>query len=309
MVSSGSAWSAALVSGLLAVGMANAIEPVAATNIDTLGRLKETGTLRVGYGDTAPFSYADDEGRVVGYSIELCQRVAEHLQQQLALPRLEIEYVFRTPGNRVQLLNSGDIDIECNASTNTAERRRSADFSLSHFFVSVRYVALAKHEFATLQDLAGRSVSVARGTVNVGQINQANREQRLNLSVVPVDTLQEAFDLVTQERVAAFAMDDILLSTMMAETGNPDAYRLSEEAVTAEEPLGLLMRRGDDAFVEQVNQALRQIYQSDEMLALYERWFLQPLPGKGITLNVPLSETLKNHFANPQATPPAVLQD
>jgi len=62
-----------------------------------------------------------------------------------------------------------------------------------------------------------------------------------------------------------------------------------------------------------VNQALRQIYQSDEMLALYERWFLQPLPGKGLTLNVPLSETLKNHFANPQATPQttpqAVLQD
>ncbi|XUO86630.1 hypothetical protein RVM26_13530 [Halomonas sp. KM072] len=62
-----------------------------------------------------------------------------------------------------------------------------------------------------------------------------------------------------------------------------------------------------------MNQALRQIYQSDEMLALYERWFLQPLPGKELTLNVPLSETLKNHFANPQAfpqiTPQAVLQD
>ncbi len=100
MVSSGSAWSAALVSGLLAVGMANAIEPVAAINIDTLERLKETGTLRVGYGDTAPFSYADDEGRVVGYSIELCQRVAEHLQQQLALPgwRSNTSFVRRATG-------------------------------------------------------------------------------------------------------------------------------------------------------------------------------------------------------------------
>ena len=276
-----------------------AISSAAASEIDTLQRLSETGTLRVGYGDTAPFSYQDEEGNVLGYSIELCQRVAAQLQQQLNLPKLDIEYVFRTPGNRVQLLNSGEIDIECNASTNNAERRRSADFSLSHFFVSVRFVALKENQFFTLQDLAGRSVSVARGTVNVGQINQANREQQLNLSVVPVETLQEAFDLVTEGRVAAFAMDDILLSTMIAESEDPSAYSLSEEAVTAEEPLGLLMRQGDQAFVEQVNQALREIYQRGDILALYERWFLQPLPGKGITLNVPISETLAQHFMNP----------
>jgi len=281
---------------LMAVWM---LSTAAAPEINTLQRLSETGTLRVGYGDTAPFSYQDDEGNVRGYSIELCQRVAEQLQQQLNLPKLDIEYVFRTPGNRVQLLNSGEIDIECNASTNNAERRRSADFSLSHFFVSVRFVALKENQFFTLQDLAGRSVSVARGTVNVGQINQANREQQLNLSVVPVETLQEAFDLVTEGRVAAFAMDDILLSTMIAESEDPSAYSLSEEAVTAEEPLGLLMRQGDQAFVEQVNQALREIYQRGDILALYERWFLQPLPGKGITLNVPISETLAQHFMNP----------
>ena len=281
---------------LMAVWM---LSTAAAAEINTLQRLSETGTLRVGYGDTAPFSYQDDEGNVRGYSIELCQRVAEQLQQQLNLPKLDIEYVFRTPGNRVQLLNSGEIDIECNASTNNAERRRSADFSLSHFFVSVRFVALKENQFFTLQDLAGRSVSVARGTLNVGQINQANREQQLNLSVVPVETLQEAFDLVTEGRVAAFAMDDILLSTMIAESEDPSAYSLSEEAVTAEEPLGLLMRQGDQAFVEQVNQALREIYQRGDILALYERWFLQPLPGKGITLNVPISETLAQHFMNP----------
>ncbi|WP_404464266.1 amino acid ABC transporter substrate-binding protein [Vreelandella aquamarina] len=271
-----------------------------ASEINTLQRLSDTGTLRVGYGDTAPFSYEDEEGNVLGYSIELCQRVAAQLQQQLNLPTLDIEYVFRTPGNRVQLLNSGVIDIECNASTNNAERRRSADFSLSHFFVSVRFVSLKENHFFTLQDLAGRSVSVARGTVNVGQINQANREQQLNLSVVPVETLQEAFDLVTEGRVAAFAMDDILLSTMIAASNDPSAYALSEEAITAEEPLGLLMRRGDQPFVEQVNQALREIYQRGEMLELYERWFQQPLPGKGITLNVPMSETLAQYFTNPQ---------
>ena len=277
-----------------------AVASVMASEINTLQRLSDTGTLRVGYGDTAPFSYEDKEGNVLGYSIELCQRVAAQLQQRLDLPEIDIEYVFTTPGNRIQLLNSGEIDIECNASTNNAERRRSADFSLNHFFVSVRFVSLKENHFFTLQDLAGRSVRVARGTVNVGQINQANREQHLNLSVVPVESLQEAFDLVTEGRVAAFAMDDILLSTMIAASNDPSAYALSEEILTAEEPLGLLMRQGDQPFVEQVNQVLREMYQRGDMLELYERWFQQPLPGKGITLNVPMSETLAQYFTNPQ---------
>ncbi len=273
----------------------------ATTAINTLERIKATGVLRVGYGDTAPFSYMDGQSnKVVGYSIDICQRLAEQLQKQLNLPSLDIIYVPRTPSNRIMLLNSGDIDIECNASTNTPERRRSAQFALSHFFVSVRYVALQQNNFKTLQDLAGRSVSVARGTVNVGQINQANRQQQLNLSVVPVDTLQQAFDLVADERVAAFAMDDILLSTMIAEADNPERYALSDEAVSPMEPLGFMMRLGDDAFAEQVNTALEQIYTSTDMPLLYQRWFQQPLPGKGITLNVPMSAMLAEHFVSPR---------
>lgn len=273
----------------------------ATTPINTLERIAATGVLHVGYGDTAPFSYFDDQSNeVVGYSIDICQRLAEQLQVQLNIPSLDIVYVPRTPSNRIMLLNSGEIDIECNASTNTPERQRSAQFALSHFFVAVRYVALQKNNLKTLQDLAGRSVSVARGTVNVGQINQANREQQLNLSVVPVETLQQAFDLVSNGRVAAFAMDDILLSTMIAESNHPDRYSLSEEAVAPMEPLGFMMRLGDDAFAEQVNKALEQIYTSPDMPLLYQRWFQQPLPGKGITLNVPMSDMLAEHFVSPR---------
>lgn len=263
---------------------------------NTLERLKETGVLRVGYGDTAPFSYIDDHGKVVGYSIDICQQLAGQLQRQLDIPALDITYVARTPSNRIQLLNNGEIDIECNASTNTEERRRSAQFALSHYFVSVRYVALKSSGFTTLEDLSGRSVSVARGTVNVSQINQANRKQQLNLSVVPVETLQGAFDLVSEGRVAAFAMDDVLLSAMIAESDEPQAYVLSEEAITSTEPLGFMMRLADDAFAVEVNKALEHIYTSPEMPLLYYQWFQQPLPGKDITLDIPMSEVLAEHF-------------
>lgn len=285
--------------GSLLVLMLGSGSVYATAPINTLERIEETGILRVGYGDTAPFSYEDNQGNVIGYSIDICQRLAQRLQMQLELTSLDIAYVSRTPSNRIQLLNNGDIDIECNASTNSEERRLSAQFSLSHFFDSVRYVALQSTGFTTLADLSGRSVSVARGTVNISQINQANRERQLNLSVVPVETLQDAFDLVAEGRVAAFAMDEVLLSTMIAETDNPADYALSEEAISALKPLGFMMRLGDDAFVEEVNKALKYIYTSPEMPLLYEQWFEQPLPDKNITLNIPMSDTLAKHLTAP----------
>lgn|GEM_PF-3727521 len=145
--------------------------------IPTLERIRETGRIRIGYGDTTPFSYRLPDGQVVGYSIEICNKLAEGLRQKLGLERLAIEYVYRTPRNRVQLLNEGFYDIECNASTNTSERRKSVAFTHSHFYATTRYVALARNNLRTMDDLRGRSVSVALGSINIGEINDLNREK------------------------------------------------------------------------------------------------------------------------------------
>ncbi|PWC16689.1 amino acid ABC transporter substrate-binding protein [Brenneria roseae subsp. roseae] len=278
---------------LLLLAIAESSLARAERSISTLERIRQTETLRIGYGITPPFSYVGPDGRIIGYSIDLCERVAQALQAQLGLKRLNIEYVFRTPSNRVQLLNSGAIDIECVASTNTAERRRSVAFTHSHFFVTTYYVALAKNNLRTLTDLRGRSVSVALGTVNVSQITLVNREKTLNLSIVAVDTLQKAFDLVGQEKVSAFAMDDILLYTMIAASPNPQDYTVSSEPVSEQMPYGFMVRLNDDDFREAVNTALRNIYRSAEMNRIYSRWFTQPIPGKGINLQWPMSDSLK----------------
>ncbi|MCV9879388.1 amino acid ABC transporter substrate-binding protein [Brenneria izbisi] len=259
----------------------------------TLERIRQTQTLRIGYGITPPFSYIGPNGRVMGYSIELCERVAQSLRVQLGLQRINIEYVFRTPSNRVQLLNSGMMDIECVASSNNAERRRRVTFTRSHFLVTTYYVSLAKNNLRTLADLRGRSVSVALGTVNVSQITQMNREKKLNLSIIAVDTLQKAFELVGQEKASAFAMDDILLHTMIAASPNPQDYALSSEPVSEQVSYGFMVRLDDDVFRKAVNTALNHIFHSADMESIYARWFTQPLPGSGINLNWPMSDSLK----------------
>ncbi|MEE3652605.1 MULTISPECIES: amino acid ABC transporter substrate-binding protein [unclassified Brenneria] len=261
--------------------------------IPTLERMRLTGTLRIGYGNTPPFSYVGPAGVVTGYSIDLCNRIAESLRIRLGLDKLNIEYVFRTPANRIQLLGSGAIDIECVASTKTVERSRSAAFSTGYFLVGTRYVSLRKNHLSTLENLRGRSVSIVLGTVNVGQINQANREKKLNLSIVSTDTLQKAFDMVGQEKVSAFAMDDILLHALVALSPNPQDYAISSESLDEGTEYGFMMRRDDEDFRVAVNAALRQIYASHEIERIYSRWFTQPLPGSQINLHFPMSENLR----------------
>ncbi|MCJ8521136.1 glutamate/aspartate transport system substrate-binding protein [Pseudorhizobium tarimense] len=276
---------------------------VAQAPASTLERLRESATIRIGYGDTPPFSYRTDEGEIVGYSIEICHRMVEVLRDDLGLKQLQIEYIYRTPRNRIQLLNDGVIDIECNASTNTEDRRKSAAFTYSHFYAATRFVALAKHGFKRLEDLRGRTVSVALGTINISQISDVNRELKLNLSVLPADGLQAAFDMVSNGQASAFAMDDVLLSAMIAGSERPDDFVLSEELVAQPQPYGFMVRLSDEGFRTAVNDALTKVYADPEMAGIYQRWFEGIIPGYNRSLQLPMSEQLRAALASPAEEP------
>ena len=58
----------------------------------------------------------------------------------------------------------------------------------------------------------------------------------------------------------------------------------------------------DAAFAKVVNDATASLYKSGAINALYEKWFLKPIPPKGITLNVPMSPQLKRVLADPTAS-------
>jgi ABC-type amino acid transport substrate-binding protein len=266
----------------------------------TLDRIATTGTLRIGYSpDSAPFSYLDGDGKVVGYSIELCGRVADRLQAQLGLAKLDIAYVRRTPSDRVALLQNGDIDIECVASTNNAERRHSVAFSYPHFLTAVQFVSLKAGGPRAVADLKGRTVATTSGTTVIGELNALSREQNLNIAVVPTPNHETGFEMMASGLVSAFVMDGILLSTMAANADDPALFALSSDTFGPPEPYGLMLRHDDAAFTEAVNAALFDIFTHGEIGPIYDRWFTQPIPPRGANLNLPLSAELRAAFAAP----------
>jgi glutamate/aspartate transport system substrate-binding protein len=267
----------------------------------TLKKIAETGTITLGYREAEPpFSYKTPDGKVVGFSMDLCLRVVEGIARHLKVEKIKVEYMLATPATRFILVKSGKIDIECAATTNNAERRKAVAFSYPHFQTATQFVTRRVDGIRTLEDLSGRSVASASGTVNIDQLNSINREKKLNIGVMPTKTNEESFALVVNGRASAFVMDGILLAAMVAETKDPAKYVLSEETLSAPEPYGLMIRRDDDEFKSVVNTSLKEIFTSPEIKTIYAKWFTSPIPPEGMNLNLPMSPALKEAFANPQ---------
>lgn len=267
---------------------------------DTLSRIARTGTVLIGHRQgEVPFSYVAD-GKVTGYSVEICLEVVEAMRRRLGLTRLEVRFVPVTPATRFIMIGAGKIDVECAATTNTAERRKLAEFSYPHYVSATRFVARRKDGLAKLVDLAGRSVATTTGTVNVEQLNALNRKEKLNISVLLSRSHQEAFDLVSTGRASAFVMDDILLAGLVASSPDPSEYVISREALSPPEPYGIAMPPGDLAFKDMFNREMLQLFENGEIARLYERWFTQPMPPDGNNMKLPLSDDMKAVFAAPR---------
>ncbi len=104
--------------------------------------------------------------------------------------------------------------------------------------------------------------------------------------------------MLETDRAAAVVMDDILLYSLAANSAAPADYVVSDDALSVE-PYGILMRRDDPAIKKVADDALAAVYRNGEINKIYAKWFLNPIPPNGISLNVPMSAALKRAIENP----------
>lgn len=265
----------------------------------TLKKIKDTGTITLGVRDSSiPFSYLDDKQSYQGYSIDLCMKAATTIQKQLGMTALNVKMVPVTSATRIPLISNGTIDLACGSATNNAERQRVVAFAPTMFITSNRLLAKKSSGIKTLADMQGKTIVSTSGTSNLRQITGLNSERNLGMRILTAKDHAEAFLMVETGRATAFAMDDILLFSLAASSRTPSDFAISDEALSVE-PYGIIERRDDPAFKTAVDTALAKVYTSGEINKIYAKWFLSPIPPKGINLNVPMSAELKAAFAKP----------
>ncbi len=265
----------------------------------TLKKIKDSGSITIGHRDASiPFSYYDDKQQPVGYTMEMCSRIVDAIKAELKIPKIDIKYQLVTSANRIPLMANGTIDIECGSTTNNLERQKQVWFAITHFVTANRFVAKKSSNVKTLADLKGKTVVSTAGTTNLKWVTEENGKQNLGMSVVSANGHSESFLMVETGRAVAFFMDDILLYSLVASSKTPADYMVSEEAYTVE-PYGIIVRKDDAAFKKVVDGAIAGLYKSGQINPIYEKWFLAPVPPKGINLNVPMSAQFKKVVANP----------
>ncbi len=269
----------------------------------TLRKVKETGTFTIGYRESSlPLSYLDEGLQPVGFSIELCKHVVDAVKTKLGTPGLTIEYNSVTSANRIPLVANGTVDIECGSTANMTARQKQVGFSYTVFVPQFRWIARAKGDINTADDLRGKTVVVTAGTNTALFVNKMNNDDKLGMTVVQGKDHAESFLLVETGRASAWMEDDVLIAGFRANAKVPADFKLLDKSYPSD-PYALMLRKDDPQFKTLVDDTLAKLMRSGEFEKLYVRWFENPIPPKGINIQLPMSDALKRAIKEPNDRP------
>ena len=259
---------------LVALALACACESAAfaAAPPGVLDKIKAARTISLGYSESAvPFSFESNDNRPQGYSVDLCKRIAEGIQQQLGLSDLAVKWVKVDVSSRIPATMNGTIDIECGSTTHTLSREEKVDFSNMIFVDGGSYISKVRSKFASVKDLAGKRISVIPGTTTEKVLKAALDQAQVSAQMVPVQTHAEGLSALREDRIDAYASDRMILIGLALNALDAPSYRLSDEMFSYE-PYALMLRRDAD-FRLAVNRELARLYRSGDILNLYARWY------------------------------------
>lgn len=287
-------------SALAALFLASlAAAPALAQESATLKKIRDNGSITLGHRESSiPFSYYDDRQQVIGYSHELMFKVVEDIKQDLKLPKLEIRLMPVTSANRITLVQNGTVDIECGSTTNNTERQKQVSFSNSIFVIGTRLMARKDAGIRDFADLAGKNVVTTAGTTSERLLRKMNEDRQMKMNIISAKDHGESFLTLETGRAVAFMMDDALLYGEMAKAKRPGDWVVTGTP-QSKEAYGCMLRKDDAGFKKVVDGALARAMASGEAEKIYSKWFMNPIPPKGLNLNMPLSDEMKALYKSP----------
>lgn len=273
--------------------------PGAAQTTDTLAKIKATGAIQLGGRDASfPFSYKLGADDPIGFSADLCLKLVDAIKTRLDMPALKVQYTVVTPANRIPLVQNGTIDLECSTTTNNASRQQQVAFAPTHFVAAVGIAVRKDSGITSLAQLEGKTVATVTGSTSIQLLRSYRRSAKADFTEVSGKDNAESFLLLSNNRAAALALDDVQLAGLIATSSNPGEFVILEERLSRE-PYGFTFRKNDPAFKALIDETMNRLMASGEAEALYAKWFMQPVPPRGVNLNFPMSDAVKEAYANP----------
>jgi polar amino acid transport system substrate-binding protein len=258
----------------------------------TLDQIRQSGKIALGYrAEAQPFSYRDDQGNPAGYSVALCQAIADGLKTDLGLANLSIEWVPVTIDDRFSAVQQGKVDLLCSAETETLSQRKEVSFSLPVYPSGIGAL-LAADTPPELQEILERgspptkpiwrgspartlleaqTFSVVANTRAVDWLRERADAFDIDAKIVPVDSYDAGVQRLLDGTSDVLFGEATLLAAAKRSPGARDLTLLDRRFTN--EPIALVLARGDEDFRLAVDQKLSQLMRSDSFRSLYSRWF------------------------------------
>ena len=261
-----------------------------AQTVDGLVRkIRDTKTLTIGHRETSiPHSYIDNSQKVVGYSIDLCLKIADALKQELSLPDLEVKYVPVNIQNRMALVSNGTVDLECGSTVNTLARQKQVDFTLIPFIAADRVMVKKDSGIKEVEELNGKVAAVPQASTSEKVLSELVNAKKLNIRINQIRDHADALIAVESGRVDAYVTDDIILYGLATKAREPGSLVVVGRALSYA-PYGIMIQKNNPTLLLVANRTLARLFRSGELAAIYTKWFDQ--------VGFPLTDEMKHAIA------------
>ncbi len=246
--------------------------PLAAKDLTgTLGQIKKTGQIRIGFrASEPPMSFLNKDGKPKGYSIEVGQFVIKEIEKKIGA-KVKVQYVPITAENRFEALAGNKIDILFGATTKTLSRSELVDFTQLTFVTGASLMTLRDNENRDDSGFSGKKIGVVKETTTAISLKGLLQETSTKAEIVFFDSAKEGVDALREKKIDAYATDQIVLIGI-ASTAQDGMNFAIDANVFSFEPFAFAVRRNDADFRLIADRAISDLCRSKKIFAIYDKW-------------------------------------
>ena len=237
-----------------------------------LTRIQRNKAVTIGFRESAaPFAYLDERKQASGYSIDICNRIAQEIGRKLNTPHIEPRYVPVTPQTRIPLIANGTVDLECGTTVNSLSRQQQVDFSYAVALAEGRLLVKKTSGIQDLSDLNGKIVALAAGTTAERYVRAALDRNKISVRVLQVRDNAEGLLAVNSQRVDAFVNDAVLLGGVLRTAQNVDDLAIVGKPLSFEQ-VAFIVGKNNSGLLTIINGTIARLLASGELQKLYGQW-------------------------------------
>ena len=232
----------------------------------TVDQIKKNGTIRIAvFSDKKPFGYVDEYGKYQGYDVYFAERLAKDLG-------VKVKYVPVEAASRVEVLETGKVDIVLANFTVTPARAEKVDFALPYMKCALGVVSNEKNLITSPEQLEGKTLIVSKGTT----AETFFTENYPKVNLLKFDQYSEAYNALLDGRGAGLSTDNTEVLAWAIE--NP-GFAVGITSLGSLDTIAPAVTKGNKTLLDFINTEIKNLAKENFFHADYEAT-LRPVYGE-----------------------------